>query len=743
MTRLPSREDILGWIADNPARAGRRDVARAFGLKGAARAELGRLLREMEAEGALAPRHDRRREAGGLPPVAVLEVTGADDDGDLFARPLGRPGAEPQDGVRIMVLPRGDGPALATGDRFLARITESPGPDHSHVARPMRLIGAGPRRVLGIFRAGAEGGTILPVDKGSDTVWRVPPGAMGEARDGELVEAEATGPAGRLGAPRARILARLGDPGAPRAISLIAIHQHGIPDVFPDAVLAEAEAAKASGLEGRSDLRILPFVTIDPADARDHDDAVHAHPDDDPENPDGHVVWVAIADVAAFVPSGSELDREARRRGNSTYFPDRVVPMLPERLSADLCSLRPAEDRAVIAVRMVLDANGTKIAHRFERGVIRSCARLSYRAMQDAADGQPDEMAAPLLDDVIAPLWAAWRAAARARAAREPLEIELPERRIELTEDGRVASVAFRERLEAHRLIEDFMVLANVAAAEELIDRRSPLLFRVHEEPAPEKIDALRELARASGLVLAKGQVLRTRHLNRLLAQAEGTEADELINMATLRSMSQAYYHPQNLGHFGLALKAYAHFTSPIRRYADLVVHRALIAAHHWPGGGDLTPDDVERLEATALRISEAERRSMAAERDTSDRYLAAWLAERVGSEFPGRVSGVARFGLFVKLDETGADGLVPVRSLGQEYFRHDAEAQTLTGVDSGFSIGLGARVLVRLAEAAPHSGGLLLELLEVSGKPVPRASARSRKPGRSRQGRKAARARR
>lgn len=286
------------------------------------------------------------------------------------------------------------------------------------------------------------------------------------------------------------------------------------------------------------------------------------------------------------------------------------------------------------------------------------------------------------------------------------------------------------------------MILANVAAAEELIRRKSPLLFRVHEEPAPEKLEALREVAEASGFTLAKGQVLKTAHLNRLLAQADGTDHDALINMTTLRSMTQAYYSPENFGHFGLALKNYAHFTSPIRRYADLIVHRALIAAHGW-GKDGLAPAEEEMLSETAEHISQTERRSMAAERDTSDRYLAAYLSERVGAEFQGRVSGVARFGLFVKLDETGADGLIPIRALGREYFHYDAETQTLTGSDTGQAFGLGQRVTVRLAEAVPVTGGLMLELLAAEGAAPRRAQAprKGNVPGRKARAGKAGKA--
>ena len=473
-------------------------------------------------------------------------------------------------------------------------------------------------------------------------------------------------------------------------------------------------------------MRDMPLITIDPVDARDRDDACLAYPDDDPKNEGGHVIWVAIADVAHYVTSGSALDQEARKRGNSSYFPDRVVPMLPDRLSGDLCSLHEGVPRACVAVRMVIDAHGNKLSHSFQRGLMRSVASLDYRTVQDAMDGTPNDKTAPLMDDVIRPLYAAYAVLREARNRRQPLDLDLPERKIILAEDGTVQSVNFADRLDAHRLIEEFMVLANVCAAETLIAKRTPLLFRVHEEPPPEKMESLRETAEAAGLTLAKGQVLKTAQLNRLLHDAAGSDEAELINLATLRSMTQAYYSPANFGHFGLALQNYAHFTSPIRRYSDLIVHRALIKAHGW-GDDGLTPEDIERLEATAQHISDTERRSMMAERDTTDRYLAAFLSDRVGAEFTGRISGIARFGVFVKLDETGADGLIPIRSLGNEYFHFDADAGTLMGSDTGVMIGLGQRVTVKLVEAAPVTGGIGLELLTLQDAELPSGSGKGR----------------
>jgi ribonuclease R len=724
MNNLPTKDQIRQWITENPGLTGKRDLAKAFGIKGDARIDLKRMLQELEAEGGIEKKARSYREPGALPPVSVLLVLPPDSNGDLFAQPLEADAGDTP--PRILIMPQKGDVALAGGMKILARLTPVGGQDYGYQARLIRALGSNPLKLLGVFRSNAEGGRIIPIDKGVDKEWKVARDHTFDARDGELVEAEQVGPK-RLGLPQARITARLGDPNGPRAVSLIAIHQHGIPDQFPDVVIAEADAAQPAPLGKREDLRGLPLLTIDPIDARDRDDAVFAEADADPKNPGGFFVWVAIADVAYYVRPNSALDREARKRGNSTYFPDRVVPMLPDVLSGDLCSLHEHVDRACLAVQMRIDAHGQKLSHRFTRGLMRSQGSLHYGQVQDAIDGRPDAVTEPLLP-VLTTLYAAYDALKTARALRGPLDLELPERKIELSDEGKVISVAFKARFDAHKLIEECMILANVSAAEELVGMKRPLLFRVHEEPSPDKLESLREVAEASGFTLAKGQVLKTQHLNRLLAQAQGTEFDELMNISTLRSMTQAYYNAANFGHFGLALRNYAHFTSPIRRYSDLIVHRALISGHAW-GDDGLSAWDVENLDETAKLISDTERRSMVAERDTNDRYLAAFLSERVGNEFAGRISGVQRFGLFVKLDETGADGLVPIRSVGREYFHYDPERQMLIGSDTGIEIGIGLRVTVRLAEATPMTGGIVLDLLNIDGATLPTGRARPGRP--------------
>ena len=717
MTQIPSKAEILDWITAHPTLTAKRDIAKAFGIKGAARIELKRVLKELEDEGHLSKRKKTYRERDNLPPVTLLQMMAPTSDGDLFARPIEWQG-EGEEPIVLMNLSPSD-PALGYGDRVLGKVQAVQGEQYQYVARVIRRIGEAPNRVLGVFRKTAEGGRIVPIDK-SGKEWMVPEAGVHGAKEGELVEAQQFGGRARMGLPKAKIVDRLGDPSAPKAVSLIAIHQHGIPDNFPEDVINDADAQKPAGTKGREDWRDLPLVTIDPHDARDHDDACFAEPDPDTNNKGGHIITVAIADVAHYVTPNSPLDREAWKRGNSTYFPDRVVPMLPDRLSGDLCSLHEGVPRAALAVKMRITAEGEKIGHSFHRILMKSAASLNYEEVQAAMDGAANDRVSPLLEPVIRPLYDAYRALVIAREKRQPLDLDLPERKVILSDDGKVSSVAFKDRLDAHRLIEEFMVLANVAAAETLIEKKTPLLFRVHEEPSPDKLDALRETANAAGLVLAKGQVLRTKHLNQLLKQAKGTDEAELINMSTLRSMTQAYYAPQNFGHFGLALRNYAHFTSPIRRYADLIVHRGLITAHGW-GKDGLTPDMIERLEETGNHISTTERRSMVAERDTVDRYLAAYLSERMGNEFDGRISGVAKFGVFVRIDDSGADGIIPIRSLGREFFHYDAGANTLIGSDTGLTLTLGMRVTVRLTEAEPIAGGIAFELLSVNDAALPK----------------------
>jgi ribonuclease R len=700
---------VLEALAREP-QGSKRDIARALGVKGSERIVLKRILKELEADGAV-ERGARRRyaPAGALPEIGVIEIIGQDPDGDLLGRPMKWELSEPP--PKIIISPGREseaGPPAGIGQRVLARLSRTGEGYEAHI---IKRLGAGVHRVLGVYREHEGHGRIEPIDRKSRNEFVVDRHDKGGAASNELVVVEPL--AGRAsGLPRARVIERLGSMNEPRAISLIAIHEHGIPTEFTREALAEAEEAKPPRFAGRTDLRGVPLVTIDPEDARDHDDAVWAGPDPDPANKGGHIVIVAIADVAYYVRTGSALDREALRRGNSAYFPDRVVPMLPEQLSADLCSLREGEDRACLAVRMNFDASGRKRRHEFLRAIMRSAARLTYAQAQRAFDGKPDTDRRDMAEQTLVPLWNAYRVLAEARDRRAPLDLDLPERRVVMGPDGHVASIAFRERLESMRLIEECMIQANVAAAETLEKARTPLIYRMHEQPSQEKLHAFADYLRSIGMSFAKGQVTKPQTFNRILADAKGGPHEEVLNDVVLRTQSQAIYDTQNIGHFGLNLQRYAHFTSPIRRYADLVVHRALIRALHF-GDDGLSDSEIAKLSETAEHISMCERRAMAAERDSTDRYVAAFMEDRVGAVFAGRVTGVTRFGLFVRLKETGADGLVPIRTIGAEFFRHDERRHALVGERSGVSYSLGQAVTVRLREAAPLTGGLRFELVD------------------------------
>jgi ribonuclease R len=716
--RFPSKEDVLAFIAQEAGQVGTREIARAFGLKNADRAALKEMLRDLAEAGKIEKRRRKLHHAGDLPQVVLCDITGRDADGELIAAPAEwdeeAQGAPPR--IRVHVPRRArDGHVPGVGDRALLRIERLSEAEDGilYQGRAIKVIDRARHRVLGVFRRLADGsGRLVPIDrKHTGRELAVPSGATLDAEDGDLVSVEVSRSA-RLGLRTARVRERLGSLASEKAVSLIAIHAHGIPHTFSHAILHEAEAARPAPLHGREDWREVPFVTIDPVDAKDHDDAVFARPDTDAKNPGGFVIDVAIADVAHYVVPGSALDREAMSRGNSVYFPDRVVPMLPERISNDLCSLKPGVDRPAMAVRMVIGADGRKREHRFHRVLIRSLAKLHYAQVQAATDSHSDDATAPLIDLVIAPLYAAYAALKRARDDRGPLDLDLPERKILLKPDNTVDRVITPQRLEAHRLIEEFMILANVAAAETLERANTPLIYRVHDEPAPEKLNALREFLRTLDISLPKSGALRPDGFNRILARVKGGDTENLVNEVVLRTQAQAEYAAENYGHFGLNLKRYAHFTSPIRRYADLVVHRALIRALQLGDDGLPTTATVRSLGEVAASISAAERRAMAAERDTVDRLIAHFLADRIGDIFQGRICGVTRAGLFVKLDDTGADGFVPAATLGGQYFRYDEAARAVVGDDDGETYRLGDAVTVRLVEAAPVAGALRFEML-------------------------------
>ncbi len=734
---LPSREVILRFIADHPQKASKRELAKAFGLKGDNRVELKHLLRELEQEGMLQKTRKSLIRPGALPPVTVLDITTRDKDGELIGRPAEWPeemGVAPAVAIRQSTSAagrngKGKAPVAGMGDRILAKIfpaSDRGGP--AYTARIIKILDKRRGALLGVFKDAPGGaGRLLPIERrGEEMV--IDPEYKGEAKDGDLVEVEVAR-LGRFGLPRAKVLSIIGSVASEKAISMIAIHAHGIPYTFPPAVVAEADDAKPATMSHREDWRDVPLITIDPADAKDHDDAVYAEADPSPDNPDGVIVTVAIADVSYYVRPNSALDREALKRGNSVYFPDRVVPMLPERISNDLCSLREGQDRPALAVRMMFSKEGRKIGHTFHRVMMKSAAKLSYQQAQAAIDGTPDDKTGPLLEPILKPLWNAYRIMTLGRGRRQPLELDMPERKILLKPDGTVDRVVVPPRLDAHKLIEEMMIQANVSAAETLEKKRQVLIYRIHDGPTLAKQEVLREFLATLGISLPKGGNMRANNFNMILAKADDTPHQTMVNEMVLRSQSQAIYSPENIGHFGLNLMKYAHFTSPIRRYADLIVHRALVGSLGF-GEGGITPDEEAALDDIAAEISTFERRAMAAERETVDRLIAHHLAGRVGEEFEGRIGGVTKSGLFVALPDYGADGFIPISTLGTDYFIYDEAHQALSGEKTGLGYRLGDSVTVKLAEAIPLAGALRFEMIS-EGRKMPTAVRSFHKAGR------------
>jgi len=753
---LPSRKQILDFIQSSDDPAGKREIARAFGLKGNEKIALKALLRDMADEGLIDSAPGRAfHKMGGVPKVTVLRVVDIDDSGRAWAVPERWEAEGPPPRLRVMER-RGKDSALGVGDRVLSRTEEG---HDGLVAHPMKKLLKGSELVLGVVHKEGTGHWLRPVEKKERR--ELPISDLNGAEPGDLVLAEKTGRPPRLAA---RVDSILGDPFAPRSFSLIAIHKLGIPHEFPDGVIAEAERVAGLDLGAREDLTHIPIVAIDPADARDHDDAVWAAPDEDPGNAGGWKAIVAIADVSFYVRPGSALDKEARKRGNSVYFPDRVVPMLPETLSAEICSLKEGEDRAALVCHLQVTKAGTLKSWRFSRARVRIAANIAYEDAQAAIDadhvharsvraepvealpssgrtgkGKGFDKLSPngdeesvevysspcsmpgiepstptvepaLVESTLRPLWDCWRALYAARAKRGPLELDLPERRVMLDEKGRILSVAPRERLDAHKLIEDYMVAANVAAAKALEAKKAPVMYRVHEPPSREKLVALKDYLKTFGVEFALGQVVKPETFNRIIERIGDADYRPQIMEQILRTQTQAVYSPQNHGHFGLALGSYGHFTSPIRRYADLIVHRSLVRAFGL-GEGGLTGEEAASMDVIGELISNLERRAMIAERETMDRYVAAYLSDQVGALVKCRITGVQPFGFFATVEELGGDGLVPAATLGRDYFRYDEASQSLIGDESGVTYTLGQRLTLRLAEANPVSGGLRFEV--------------------------------
>lgn len=703
-------QDILDFIKDSPTPVTKRDIARAFGIKGGdRRVALKQILKKLEKSESII------KQAGGvytvpegLPAVAVVEVTDIDIDGDVFAKLTEWDEKSQGEQPRIEMMPEKKGhPALAIGARVLASLTRVT--DSAYEARTIRRIDEDKGQVLGLMRETKNGYVLQPADKRAKYDFTIKLGDEGDAQDGDLVIGEIQ-PARGLKHKTVRIIKVLGKRGDPKAISLISLHEVGLHEKFPDGALKETDGMKVPDLGKRQDLRSIPLVTIDGADARDFDDAVYAEPSQVPGGEDGYHLIVAIADVSYYVRAGKPLDVEGQRRGNSTYFPDRVVPMLPEALSNDLCSLRPNEDRAALAAHMWIDKQGNLVKHKFVRALIRSHARLIYEEVQAAYDGQTNDKTEGLVETIINPLYEVFEVLDKARKKRGALDLDLPERQIMIDENGNMTGVKQRIRVNAHKLIEEFMILANVAAAQALEDKKAPCVYRVHDKPSMDKLESAREFLESFNLSLPKAENIKPAKLNHILGKATDMPYSHLISQVILRTQSQAVYSADNIGHFGLALQKYAHFTSPIRRYADLLVHRSLVNAYGL-GEGGLSDAEEAALDGICEHISGTERTSMEAERNATDRFTAAYLSEQIGAEFAGRISGVTRFGLFVTLHESGADGLVPMKSLSNDFYVHDEHAHALIGRRKKRIFRLGGEVTVTLKEADGLTGSTILEL--------------------------------
>ncbi len=711
---------MIRYITEAPGEITKRDLARAFKLKGQDRAELRAMIRDLQDDGLLVRGQKRRfRGRGRLPGVALIRVVAIDEDGDLIAEPASKVKDGRDDAPRIHLASAGSGRAPEIGDHVLARLTFVDGMIYE--GETIKVLPKPPKRMIGVVEQTRNGVVVRPIDRRARDELRLEKNQASEVKPGELVVIESVD--GRtLDTGSIKVADRLGLADDAGTISLLAAHHHDLRIEFPPDVLAVADETKPAALQKRADLRDLPLVTIDGSDARDFDDAVFAKPDDHADNPGGWRITVAIADVAHYVRTDDPLDLEARARGNSTYFPDRVLPMLPEALSNGLCSLRPDEDRVCLAVHIWLDKAGKKRRHRFERGFMRSRARLTYDQVQAAKDGILDDQTRPLLEPVIEPLYGAFEALLKARKKRGTLDLDLPELRVVLDEQSRPTTVTRVQRLDAHRLIEEFMIIANVAAAESLEKKASACMYRVHDKPDQTKLEGLAQLLRSLGIIKQGTLSAKPKDLSQLLDKTREHPLSPLVSNLLLRAQNQAVYTPHNIGHYGLNLGRYAHFTSPIRRYADLIVHRGLIRALNL--GGDGLADDVEvdALQQLGVHISRRERRSMEAERTAKDRFVALLMAEQVGGVFSGRIASVHRFGLFVQLSETHADVFVPISSLSAHRLDHDAARHALLDRRAGLVWSLGDQVDVELVEADTVMGRLAGRL--VSHDPGPGTKA-------------------
>ncbi|MBB4076328.1 ribonuclease R [Bartonella fuyuanensis] len=710
--KLPHKKEILSFINENPNKLSKREITKAFNLKGDSRIWLKNILRELKDQNLISKSKQRKREINKikLPPIALVKIIEHNKDGCFIAQPLEWE-EDTKPNIAIHSFHHIKGGSIGVGDHILVKIFRNKNPQSSpYTGHIIRKIDVSPKSTFGVVRKLENNQWRLdPIDrKTSELIAEISPEM--KIKIGDLVEVEIKKNTG-YGLKSAQIKNVLGHIENEKTLSMIALLSKGIPYIFPESVLKQVKHIKAAKMDNREDWRQLPFITIDPPDAKDHDDAVYATKDKDSANNGGWIVIVAIADVSHYIKTGSALDKEALKRGNSVYFPDTVVPMLPERLSHDLCSLREGKERPALAVRMIFDANGNKRKHSFHRIMMRVKAKLSYQEVQLARKKHINERNIPLLENILYPLWEAYTCLKAARNRRQPLKLEITEKKIILDQNGCIQDVINEEHLEAHRLIEEFMIQANIAASETLKKHHQPFIYRIHDKPSLAKQEILRNFLQSLGIPLSRSTELTSARLNRILEKAAHTQQQDLVNQVILRSQSQAEYNPKNNGHFGLNLQNYTHFTSPIRRYADLIIHRALIKALKL-GNDQLTDIQEQNLAEIATQISLYERRAMMAERETTDRLVAHYLVNKIGRIFIGRISGVTKAGLFISLDKLNTDGFVHISTLKNDYYHFDEAQHILVGQRNYKGYQLSDIVEVKLITVQPFSGALHFELL-------------------------------
>ncbi len=719
---IPSREFIMDQLAEFGAPMGVEELAKQLDL--AAEEELialQRRLNAMERDGQLV-----RNRRGGFCLVNKKDLIA----GRVIGHPDGFGFLKPDEGGDDLFLTPRQMRAVLHDDRAVVRVV---GVDHRgrREGAVVEVLERGNRQVVGRIYREAGLGFVLPDNKRIHQEIVIPEGACNGAKDGQMVVAEITEQPTKRTQPVGKIVEVLGDHMAPGMEIELAIRTHELPVEWPNevkmAVKSLGKEVDEAAKQGRVDLRDLPLVTIDGADARDFDDAVFCE-----RKAKGWRLLVAIADVSSYVEPGSALDEEARQRGNSVYFPDRVIPMLPEVLSNGLCSLNPEVDRLCMVCELHIGDDGDIQRSRFFEGVMRSHARLIYddvAAMVVEGDPKLSNKHAELLPH-LHELYALYQVLHAARVKRGAIDFDTTETRILFNDEKKVERIVPVHRNDAHRLIEECMLVANVAAAKFLLGKKLPALYRIHEPPQQEKLSDLREFLGELGLRLTGGDKPQALDYGKLLASVKGRPDAHLIQTVLLRSMTQAIYSSGNVGHFGLAFPAYTHFTSPIRRYPDLIVHRAI---KHLINEG--TAEDFEyspsQLAGLGEHCSSTERRADEATRDAVDWLKCEYMMDKVGEFFDGIVTSVNSFGLFVELDEIYVDGLVHITALDRDYYHFDPIAHRLTGERSGRTFRLGDPLRVQVAAVNLDERKIDFVLADGEGE------QRSRKPRRGQGGKK------